>query len=85
MDTPKDFSAPDMQALRAALQRPPLKGNCPICNHNVWSLPEGTNIVTAGVDADGEIDFGTGFEVVAAICETCGFVRLHHVEKLLLG
>jgi hypothetical protein len=74
---------PDMPALRAALTR--ILRGCPACGASQWSLPEGTNMVTAGENAVGKIDFGTGFSVVAAICETCGYVSLHHAERLLTG
>jgi hypothetical protein len=75
--------APDMVAIRAALQRNTFL--CPSCGANRWSMPDGTNTVMAGYGPGGEAgrDFGYGFTVAAAICEGCGFVRMYHVGKLL--
>lgn len=74
--------APDMRAVRAALQRKALK-ECWVCGDNRWSLPPGTNMVPAGVGRDGKADMALNFQVVTMICKSCGFVRMHHVGRLL--
>lgn len=82
-DEDEQLPPPDMPALRVALQQ--TLSACPACGGSRWSLPEGTNLIWGGSNAAGEVDPGTGFSVVAAICETCGYVSLHHAGKLLTG
>jgi hypothetical protein len=74
---------PDMVAIRAALQRNTFP--CPSCGSSRWSMPEGTNTVMPGYGPGGEArgDYGYGFIAANAICDGCGFVRTHHVGKLL--
>ena len=74
-------AGPDIPALQAALRNRLV--DCSSCGEDNWSLPPGTNMIDPAYGPDGELDFALGFEVVAAICKTCGFVVLHHTGRLL--
>jgi len=78
----EEYPPPDMEAMSSALDAKALK-ECWICGEMDWSLPPGTNMIAAGARPGGEIDMDLAFEVVAVICQSCGFVRMHHVGRLL--
>ena len=81
-DLPDPQLAFDMAALQAALQRKAPEADCPFCGENVWGIPDGTAVIAGVIRPDGTIDDGVGLQVLALICTTCGFVRMHDVEQL---
>jgi hypothetical protein len=71
----------DMEAVRAALRD--RLNECSVCGEGDWSIPEGPNYITAGLDANGEVNSTYGVHVATLICRSCGFVRMHHIDTLL--
>lgn len=78
-DTP---APPDMDAVRAALGRKAAT-ECPVCGVRDWLIPDGTNLIYPNFGPSGDLA-RTALVVVAAVCNGCGYVRLHDTDRLLM-
>ena len=55
------------------------KGNCPSCEHNVWSLVSHIATLPATIKVVGKIQT---IPAVVLICERCAFMRLHNAIRI---
>ncbi len=76
------IAPPDMDAVRAALGRKAAT-ECPVCGERNWLISDGTNLITPNFGPTGELAHTT-LVVVAAVCNGCGYVRLHDTNRLLM-
>lgn len=73
-------SVPDDDIL-GQLDRVKADGKCPSCGHNAWCLSPATFALVP--IENGRIMIDRAGAVRALTCDSCGFVRLHDINRLM--
>jgi predicted nucleic-acid-binding Zn-ribbon protein len=64
----------EQQSDKARMRRPP-RPACPDCGNNEWRTLR-RNLALSAVEGDGALKHIWGLIVRAAVCKSCGYVRL---------
>jgi hypothetical protein len=72
----EDEARQQAKRLGEAFENAPVRLDCPSCGHGEWSPYEFPIILLASGGTGG------GLHALAAVCDRCGFIRLHAAQIL---